>query len=116
MDVGDLRFLAENSKDTRPIGHTYYYIFLRTGAVEDLGRAISQIKDRLPTNLDDPHYAARLKGLIVTLIKKFRHARLLEDLQEAIFRVREMVGAVPMDHPDQPRRCQISDVISAWQN
>ncbi|KAI2616348.1 hypothetical protein GGR54DRAFT_243212 [Hypoxylon sp. NC1633] len=103
-DLDELRCLARNGKDTRPIGHTHYHIFLKTGAIEDLEHAIDQVTAQMPTRTDDPHYTPRLKDLIVMLVKKFRHTGSVDDLQGAIFRAQEMMVSTPPEHPDRSAR------------
>ncbi|RYP40255.1 hypothetical protein DL767_001798 [Monosporascus sp. MG133] len=111
MDLNQLRRLAANEEgaawnieQTKSIGRVYYSIFLKTGALEDLQRAIDQANEQVPFNVDNPHYVARLKDLIVMLVKKYQHSNALDDLQEALFRAQEMMAATPLDHPDRSAR------------
>jgi len=117
MDLSQLRRLAENEEgaewdmeQAKSIGCVYYFIFLKTGAIEDFERGIGRANEQMPFNMDQPHYAPRLKDLIVMLIKKYQHTNSPDDLQEAIFRAQEMMAATPLDHPD--RSARMCDLIT----
>ena len=111
MDIDELRHLAADEEaaagQTTLISHVYYPIFLKIGAVEDLEQAIARANEQMPVNTDNHHYAARLKDLIVMLVKKYQYTNSLSDLQEAIYRAQEMMAATPLGHPDGSAR--ISD-------
>jgi len=101
MDLDQLRDLAEdNAEQTKLISHVYYFIFLRTGAMKDLTRAIHCTEGQIPVNVDSLNYAPRLKDLIIMLIKRYKLTYSPDDLQEAIFCAQEMFMATPLDHLD----------------
>jgi len=101
MDLDQLRDLAEdNAEQTKLISHVYYFIFLRTGAMKDLTRAIHCTEGQIPVNVDSLNYAPRLKDLIIMLIKRYKLTYSPDDLQEAIFCAQEMFMATPLDHPN----------------
>ncbi|KAF2185508.1 hypothetical protein K469DRAFT_707746 [Zopfia rhizophila CBS 207.26] len=111
MNLDQLRNLAAREKDvdgdvqqTNSAGHIHYFIFLKTGELEHLERAILRAEAQIPVNDNNPDYAPRLKDLIVMLYKKYEHTNSLDSLQEAIFRAQEMLAATPPDHPDRPAR------------
>lgn len=89
--------------------HVRYFIFLQTGAMDDLEKAIDRAKKQIPLSLDRLDYTTRLKDLIVMLIKKYERTSSLDDLQETIFRAQEMIAATPPEHPD--RQSRMSDWI-----
>ncbi|KAK3347293.1 heterokaryon incompatibility protein-domain-containing protein [Lasiosphaeria hispida] len=94
--------------------HAYYSIFLKTGETRDLESAISHATRQLgvtnQTTSSPDYYESNLKNLVVLLVKKHRHSRSLQDLQEAIFRAYEMVTHTHLRHPD--RRARTTDLIS----
>lgn len=110
MDLDQLRNLAmEEDADSdveqrKSAGHIHYFIFLKTGDLEDLKMAIRRAESLIPIKVDSPDYTSSLKDVIVMLVKKYEHTDSLDDLQEAIFRAQEMVAATPADHPDRPAR------------
>lgn len=107
MDLDQLRDLASKEDDVEQrtsAGHVYYFVFLKTGKLEDLDRAIQQAEGQIPVKADNPDYALRLKDLIIMLVKRYEHTSSLEHLQEAIFRAQEMIVTTPPDHPDRPAR------------
>ena len=109
MDLDDLQRLAADEaegsqSDTEQheyMAHVYYYTFLKTGAIEDLNRALDRIKKQILIRTDNPGYTSSLKDLIIMLVKRYQHTRSQEDLQDAIFRAQEMVAATSLDHPDR---------------
>lgn len=116
MSLGQLRSLVTNEEEgedypkaIQSASVIYYFVFLKTGAIEDLERAIDRARKDTPTKQDDPDHAPRLKDLIVMLINKYERTNSLSDLQEAIFRAIEMVTATPEDHPD--RSVRMGDLI-----
>lgn len=108
MDLDQLSDLAAKEEDAEgnfeQISHVYYFIFLKTGAIEDLERAIHRAEGRIPPKIDNPDYVSRLKDLIVMLVKKYERTYSLDNLQEAIFRAQEMIAVTPLDHPDRLAR------------
>lgn len=106
MDLDQLRDLvakddADNSNQPKKfVGH--YFIFLKTGKLEDLETAICRAEEQKRIKLGSPNFLSCLKNLIVMLVKKYEHTDSVDDLQEAISRVREMVATTPRDYPDDP--------------
>ncbi|KAF3182281.1 hypothetical protein TWF751_007322 [Orbilia oligospora] len=94
-------------QEVKLLGAIHYYIFSKTGAVEDLQNAINRIEEVvLGTDINSPNYALSLKDLITMLIKKYNCTDLLEDLSQAILRAEEMIT---LTHHDQ--QYQFLDLI-----
>lgn len=116
MDLEQLQSLLAKEEDAecnveqaKSTSHAHYFIFLKTGAMDALERAIYRAKGQIPINSDSSDYAPRLKDLIVMLIKKYELTGSLDDLQEAILRAQEMIADTPLEHPNHSAR--ISDWI-----
>ncbi|KAI1740997.1 hypothetical protein F4680DRAFT_77579 [Xylaria scruposa] len=119
MDIPELRRLAANEQDSSQVEgikkatsiiHIHYSIFSKTGAIEDLERAIQLANEQMPVDDGSPSYATQLKNLVVMLVKKYRCTNSMSDLQEAIFRAQEMVAATPLAHSS--RSARVKDFIT----
>jgi len=101
--------LEENPEnDVEQVGQlsrVFYFIFSKTGAVDDIQKAIERAEEAVTvTHIDDPNYVPFLRNLIVMLMKKYECTRSLGDLNRAILRAEEMVTATPPLHPDRPHK------------
>ncbi|KAK6363393.1 hypothetical protein TWF730_000825 [Orbilia blumenaviensis] len=86
------------------LGSIHYFIFSRTGSVDDLRNAIENTEKALQegaSNINHPRYASCLKNLITMLIKKHNCTNLLADLDQAILRAEEMITLVHFHQPHQ---------------
>ncbi|KAF3240401.1 hypothetical protein TWF192_009495 [Orbilia oligospora] len=110
MDLEELYEVASNLEPTpetdlqevKLLGVIHYYIFSKTGAVEDLQNAINRTEEVLSgTDINSPNYALNLKNLITMLIKKYKCTDSLEDLSQAIIRAEEMVTLTHCDQEQQ---------------
>ncbi|EPS45153.1 hypothetical protein H072_838 [Dactylellina haptotyla CBS 200.50] len=101
LEISELHRLSTTtiSKAT-PTTYIHYALFLKTGAIKDLERAI---QENGPVD-GNPNYASRLKDLISMLSEKYQRTGSLEDLESAIFRAQEMVAATSQSHPERPAR------------
>ncbi|KAH0558763.1 hypothetical protein GP486_004594 [Trichoglossum hirsutum] len=113
MDLEELRGFVrvyedspeQDVRQTRSVSSAYYFIFLRTGAIEDLQNAINTAQKAMgATHINDPNYATHLSDLVVLLANKYEHTSLLEDLERAILRAEEVLTVTPPHHPDRPPR------------
>jgi CHAT domain-containing protein len=93
--VGDLRMLSR----------LYYFIFTRTGTLDDIQKAIHRAEKAVEaTHTDDVDYAPGLRDLIVMLLKKHERTNSLEDLDRAILLAEVMITVTPSFHYDRPHR------------
>ncbi|EGX43949.1 hypothetical protein AOL_s00210g265 [Orbilia oligospora ATCC 24927] len=89
-------------QEVKLLGVIHYYIFSKTGAVEDLQNAINKIEEVVSgTDINSPNYALSLKDLITMLIKKYNCTDSLEDISQAILRAEEMVTLTHRDQGQQ---------------
>ncbi|KAF3140275.1 hypothetical protein TWF703_003148 [Orbilia oligospora] len=89
-------------QEVKLLGVIHYYIFSKTGAVEDLQNAINRMEEVLSgTDINSPNYALSLKDLITILNKKYNCTGSLEDLSQAILRAEEMVTLTHRDQAHQ---------------
>ncbi|EGX46138.1 hypothetical protein AOL_s00110g302 [Orbilia oligospora ATCC 24927] len=73
------------------LGNIHYFIFSRTGAVDDIENAIRNSEGAVDgANTDGPKYAPRLRNLITMLMKKYECTNLLADLDQAVLRAETM--------------------------
>ncbi|KAF3104882.1 hypothetical protein TWF102_002647 [Orbilia oligospora] len=73
------------------LGNIHYFIFARTGAVDDIENAIKNSERAVDdTNTDGPKYAPRLRNLITMLMKKYECTNSLADLDQAVLRAETM--------------------------
>ncbi|KAF3314448.1 hypothetical protein TWF173_004791 [Orbilia oligospora] len=73
------------------LGNIHYFIFSRTGAVDDIENAIRNSERAVDgANTDGPKYAPRLRNLITMLMKKYECTNLLADLDQAVLRAETM--------------------------
>ncbi|KAI1303461.1 CHAT domain-containing protein [Xylaria venustula] len=108
MDLDELYGLATASADNpeNQIGQAeflssiYYFIFSRTGAVDDLQKAIEAIELVTGTYTEEPHYARCLRNLVVMLMKKYECTHSLEDIDRAITQAEVMLTTTHHAHPD----------------
>ncbi|KAF3316707.1 hypothetical protein TWF173_001371 [Orbilia oligospora] len=110
MDLEELYEVASSLEPTpetdlqevKLLGVIHYYIFSKTGAVEDLQNAINRTEEVVSgTDIDSPNYALSLKDLITMLIKKYNCTDSLEDISQAILRAEEMVTLTHRDQGQQ---------------
>ncbi|KAI1127944.1 CHAT domain-containing protein [Nemania abortiva] len=116
LDISELRHLIANEesapRDTmEATSATYiqYSIFLKTGEMTNLERAIQHAEEQMPISDSSLEYHNRLRDLIVMLIKKYQLTNLVSDLQTAIYRAQDMVIAMPLHQFG--RQAQIRDFI-----
>ncbi|KAF3114340.1 hypothetical protein TWF706_008273 [Orbilia oligospora] len=89
-------------QEVKLLGVIHYYIFSKTGAVEDLQNAINRMEEVLSgTDINSPNYALGLKDLITMLIKKYNCTDSLNDLSQAILRAEEMITLTHRDQAHQ---------------
>ncbi|KAF3185297.1 hypothetical protein TWF788_004616 [Orbilia oligospora] len=108
--ASDLQSNAEAAidiRETRLLGSIYYFIFLSTGAKEDVIEAITTIEKVVAnTNVNDLNYVAYLKNLITLLVKKYECSYSITDLDQVILRGEEILTLYHCDwYP------QIDDLI-----
>jgi CHAT domain-containing protein/tetratricopeptide (TPR) repeat protein len=93
--VGDLRMLSR----------LYYFIFTRTGTLDDIQKAIHRAEKAVEaTHTDDVDYTPGLRDLIVMLLKKHERTNSLEDLDRAILFTEVMITVTPALHHDRTHR------------
>ena len=107
MDLDQMQDLVSNQdadsnvRQKEFVGH--YFIFSKTGRLEDLDIAIRRAEGQIRAKFGSPDYVSGMKDLVVMLLKKYEHTDSVDDLQEAISWVEEMMTAnAPTEHPDRP--------------
>ncbi|KAF3178671.1 hypothetical protein TWF788_007401 [Orbilia oligospora] len=74
------------------LGNIHYFIFSRTGAVDDIENAIKNSERAVDdTSTDGPKYATRLRNLVTMLMRKYECTNSLADLDQAVLRAETMV-------------------------
>ncbi|KAH7124311.1 hypothetical protein EDB81DRAFT_215218 [Dactylonectria macrodidyma] len=96
---------ANDAGQVKLLSSVYYFIFSKTGAVDDIQKAIHRAEEAVTaTHIDEADYAPRLRNLIVMLMKKHERTRSLEDFDEAILHAEVMLTITQGLHPDRPHR------------
>ncbi|KAF3279141.1 hypothetical protein TWF970_004247 [Orbilia oligospora] len=73
-------------QEVKLLGVIHYYIFSKTGAVEDLQNAINKIEEVVSgTDINSPNYALSLKDLITMLIKKVQLMKGTKAIRTGLF-------------------------------
>ncbi|KAK0706617.1 hypothetical protein B0T26DRAFT_806355 [Lasiosphaeria miniovina] len=101
--------LEENSENdtaqAKLLSSVYYIIFSRTGAVDDIQKAVDRAEEAMEaTRIDDPGYVSCLRNLVVMLMKKHAHTSSLEHLDRAILLGDVMMTITPSMHPEWTHR------------
>ncbi|KAF3317577.1 hypothetical protein TWF173_010345 [Orbilia oligospora] len=79
------------SPEARLLGYIYYFIFMRTGVIEDLDKAIDMNRIAITgADAKSPDYFPCWKNIVVMLLKKYSCTDSLSDLMQAIMSAREL--------------------------
>ncbi|RYP49514.1 hypothetical protein DL768_004780 [Monosporascus sp. mg162] len=91
-----------NIEEVKLLSRVYYFIFMRTGTVGNIQKAIQRAQEAVEaTHTDSPDYAPCLRVLVVILMKKYERTSSLEDLNQAILFAEVMLTVTPPRHPDR---------------